>query len=110
MQIRTTGDLAAVARGRREELGWSLLALSTKSGLSRPWLVDFENGKATAEVGKVLRVLETLGFDIHLAIHGASVPLPGGGDEFAITRSPQVSDDDDLVDLDGLLDEYRRNA
>ena len=38
--------------------------LATRAGVSRQWLVRLEQGKPTCEAAKVLRTLETLGFEI----------------------------------------------
>ena len=38
--------------------------LATRAGVSRQWLVRPEQGKPTCEAAKVLRTLETLGFEI----------------------------------------------
>ena len=66
MQIIAIADLAAVVRGRRMDLGLTQGDLATRAGVSRKWVNEFEaGGKAKAELGHVLRVLETLGLSIH---------------------------------------------
>lgn len=40
--------------------------LSDLSGVNRRFLSELENGKATAEIGKVLHVLKCIGCDITL--------------------------------------------
>lgn len=89
MQVRTVHDLAAAVRGRRRELGLSQVELAAGIGVSRDWVSDFESGKATVEMGLVLRVLEALRLRIDL-VGDADAP------------------DAPVVDLDAILDEHRR--
>ena len=92
MKITSTRDLAAAVRGRRQSLGLSQADLATRAGVSRPWLSDVEAGKPTAEIGLVLRLVDALGFRLDLT-----------------PENNQNSDDPTTsVDLDALLDEYRK--
>ncbi len=94
MKVRSIQDIAAAVRGRRQDLGLSQADLAKKSGLSRKWIYEFEAGKATAEFGFVLRVLEELGLSLDIGpTDDAGVELP--------------SDARAAVDLDVLLDEHR---
>lgn len=82
--------LAATVRGRRQDLGLTQGELATRAGVSRPWLSELEGGKATAEIGLVLRVVEALGLRMEL-------------------RAPDIADaapERQPVDLDALLDDY----
>ena len=87
--IQTIKDLANAVRGRREDLGLSQAAVAHRAGLSRKWLVEFEGGNPTAKLEFVLAVLAVL-------------ELRLGLDEV-----PSVPDANSL-DLDAILDEYRR--
>jgi HTH-type transcriptional regulator/antitoxin HipB len=89
MGLRTILDLAATVRGRRKELGLSQAELARRAGLSRKWIYEFEAGNPTAELGRVLRVLEELGLSLEVARNLA-----------APAATP-------AIDLDALLDEYR---
>jgi len=40
--------------------------LALRAGVSRQWIVAFEQGKPTLEVGLVLRTLETLGLEVEI--------------------------------------------
>ena len=91
MQINSMRDLAATARGRRQDLGLSQVELAAKAGVSREWINAFEGGKTTVEFGLVIRVLDALSF-------GLDIVERGSGAESSPSRS---------VDLDALLDEYR---
>jgi HTH-type transcriptional regulator/antitoxin HipB len=89
MKIRSIRDLAALVRGRREDLGLSQAELADRAGVSRKWIYQFEAGKPTAELRLILRVLDALGLVLDV-IH----------DERA-AAGPHTRD------LDTLIDEYR---
>lgn len=89
--IRTISDIANAVRGRRLEMGLSQDALAARAGVSRKWIYEFESGKPGAELGLVLLVLDSLG----LALALGEVQTPP-------TRP-------DAIDLDALLDDYRRD-
>lgn len=91
MRINSTADLAATLRGRRLALGLSQSALAARAGVSRDWLNSFERGKATVELQHVFRVIDALGLR-------CSLETPDGG----AMRSGSS------IDLDALLDDYRR--
>jgi HTH-type transcriptional regulator / antitoxin HipB len=85
MEIGSLRDLAAIARGRRRELGLSQGDVAARARVSRQWISEFESGKATAEIGLAMRLLDALELRLHVA-----EALPRSG----------VS----TVDLDSLLD------
>jgi y4mF family transcriptional regulator len=64
MRIRTPTDLGALIRDRRTKLALDQRSLAQKVGVSRQWIVEMEKGKPRAEIGLVLRTVDTLG--IHL--------------------------------------------
>jgi HTH-type transcriptional regulator/antitoxin HipB len=92
MTVRSIRDLAGAVRGRRIDLGMSQADLAAHAGVSRKWIYEFEAGKATAELGLLLRVLDALGLALELA-----------PDDDA-SASGKVA----AADLDALLDEHRR--
>lgn len=92
MKITSTRDLAIAVRGRRQSLGLSQADIATRAGVSRPWLSDVEAGKPTTELGLVIRLLGVLGFRLDLTPENSNNP-----------DDPTTS-----VDLDALLDEYRK--
>lgn len=75
MQIRTSHDLGAVVRGRRQDLGWTQTELAARAGLSRKWISEVESGKATVVLSAVLRVLEALGLTVQASLDSSSSPL-----------------------------------
>ena len=105
MRVRSIADVASAVRGRRTDLNLSQSALAERAGISRKWISEFEAGKTTAEFALVIRVLEELGFELDLDLDpstsaaSASPRTSTAGQ----ARTPQTS-----VDLDALLEEYRR--
>ena len=94
--MATVQSIRAAVLGRRRELGLSQAQLAERIGVSRKWVSEFERGKATAELGLVLRLLESL--DLQLTI------TPTGRSDRAREEERVTSP---LVDLDALLEEYR---
>ncbi len=91
MSIRSIRDLAAAVRGRRIDLGLNQADLASRAGVSRKWVYEFEAGKATAQFGLILRVLDALDLALDLIS----------------TDDASTSPKDATVDLDALLDEHR---
>jgi HTH-type transcriptional regulator / antitoxin HipB len=75
MRIRTATDLGAFIRERRTKLGMDQIALAKKAGTSRKWLVEVEQGKPRAEIGLILRTLNSLEISIDLGAD-SSVATP----------------------------------
>lgn len=59
--IITTNDLAVLMRHTRKTQGLTQDDLAGLSGLGRRFISELENGKETAQIGKVLLVLNVLG-------------------------------------------------
>lgn len=91
-RIFSIRDIAATVRARRLELGLSQAEVASRARVSRQWLSRFEAGRPSAELGLVMRLLAALDLDMSLQARNAS--------EAPAARGP--------VDLDALLDEYRR--
>ena len=53
-------------RQRRKELGYTQAFLSEFSGFSVSFISDLENGKATVELGRAIRLANLLGLDCAL--------------------------------------------
>jgi y4mF family transcriptional regulator len=79
-------DLGLYLRERRRELGRTQTELAREAGVSRRWLSDLEAGKATAEIGMVLRTMYALRLDL-------------------LAQPFEVAPD--RVDFQQLLDEHR---
>ena len=63
-KIISTDDLGQTIQEARKAQGLSQVDLAGLAGLGRRFVSNLENGKASAQVGKVLRVLNTLGVSI----------------------------------------------
>jgi y4mF family transcriptional regulator len=69
--VRTTKDLGAAVRGRRQTMRWSQQRLAETAGVSRRWVSELERGKRTAEIGLVLAVVDALDLDVLLPVRSA---------------------------------------
>jgi len=93
MRIRTTTDIGLVIRDRRRKLGLDQRVLADRVGVSRQWIVEIEKGKPRAEVGLLLRTLETLGLDL----------MVDARDTSALEPTVSVVD----IDIDAVIDKAR---
>jgi HTH-type transcriptional regulator/antitoxin HipB len=94
MQIRTPMEIGNLVRDRRKGKGWTQEQLATRVGVSRLWIVQLEQGKATAQIGLVLRALNELDASLHVDIKPTSSPAArrdDGIDLDAIIREASVS-------------------
>lgn len=62
--IQNMDDLAKVIRLARKKQGLSQTELAGISGLGRRFISELEQGKPTAQVGKVILVLNVLGVSL----------------------------------------------
>ena len=77
--VRTTEDLGRLARAHRQHRHLTLETISGLGNLSTRFLSEFERGKETAEVGKVLKALYTLGLEVVIQPRGSAGPgIPPG--------------------------------
>ena len=61
---RSVEELGEAIRTRRKELHYTQAFLAEFTGFSVSFISDVERGKATAEIGKTLRLLMILGLDL----------------------------------------------
>lgn len=61
MKINSTNDLGKIAKEKRKSLGLTQSELALTCGVGVRFIVEFENGKETAQIGKVLKILNSLG-------------------------------------------------
>ena len=66
MKVNNTKELGKMIRQRRKELGYTQGFLSEYSGLSASFISNLENGKDTAEIGKIMFLTSLLGLDMEL--------------------------------------------
>jgi predicted nucleotidyltransferase len=63
-QINNTRELGEFARAHRKNRSMALKETSELANLGIRFLSEFERGKETAEIGKVLKALATLGLEV----------------------------------------------
>ena len=95
MLVRSVVDWGALVQERRKRLGWSQSELGSKMGVRRLWVSQFESGKATVQIGLVMRALRALGLEVEVR-------------EGPATDSGAPASDG--VDLDVLLAEHLRRG
>ena len=68
MQIMryTAQDIGKLIRETRKGLGVTQKTLALTSGTGLRFIIELEKGKETAEIGKVLTILQTLGIQLIL--------------------------------------------
>ncbi|MCC5951001.1 MAG: helix-turn-helix transcriptional regulator [Acidimicrobiia bacterium] len=64
--IRTPRELGLAIRRARSDRSWTQAELAERARVGRPWLSELEGGKRTAELGRVLAVLEALQLTVTL--------------------------------------------
>lgn len=62
--IHTVHELGRLVRAHRKRRSLTLETVSGLGNLSTRFLSEFERGKETAEIGKVLKALRTLGLEV----------------------------------------------
>ena len=68
--VNDAEDFGRELRERRKSLGYTQAFLADFTGYSVSFISDLENGKSTAELGKAIRLANTLGLDIDLTKRG----------------------------------------
>ena len=68
LQVRSSDELGLLVERTRKSRGYSQQAFADLAGVGRRFVSEVENGKPTAEIGKVLRVLTALGIDMELRV------------------------------------------
>ena len=64
VKINNAEMLGLAIRKRRKELGYTQGFIADFTGLSVSFISDVERGKVTAEIGKIIKLVSTLGLDI----------------------------------------------
>jgi y4mF family transcriptional regulator len=71
-KIRTVEDVGAAIRAKRQAIGIRQEELAGLAGVGPRFLSEIENGKASAEIGKVLQVLHRLGLEVSIKPRGGA--------------------------------------
>jgi|TARA_R110000782_G_scaffold251738_1_gene339300 HTH-type transcriptional regulator/antitoxin HipB len=74
--IRSAEDLGKLVRAHRKQRKLTLATISGLGNLSTRFLSEFERGKETAELGKVLKALRTLGLEVIVQPRGHAPLTP----------------------------------
>ena len=70
--IRSAEELGRIARTHRKNRGLTLETVSGLGNLSPRFLSEFERGKETAEIGKALKALRTMGLEVVIQPRGTA--------------------------------------
>lgn len=70
MKISNAYDFGIVIRNRRKELKYTQAYLAEYTGFSVSFISDLERGKATAELGKAIYLMNLLGMDLTVEKRG----------------------------------------
>ena len=70
VRIQTPDDLGYLVHTHRKSKQLTLETFSELSHVSMQFLSDFEQGKKTGEIGKILKALQTLGLEIVVQSYG----------------------------------------
>jgi transcriptional regulator with XRE-family HTH domain len=68
--VSSARELGHIARAHRKERKLTLETVSGLGNVSPRFLSEFERGKETAEIGKVLKALNTLGLEVVIRPRG----------------------------------------
>lgn len=68
--IRTAGDLGRLIRAARRAAGLTLAECAGANGVGIRFLSELERGKETAELGRALRIVSSLGIRLQAAAPG----------------------------------------
>ena len=72
--VQTAEEVGRLARAHRKQRRLTLESVSGLGNLSMRFLSEFERGKETAEIGKVLKALRTLGLEVIIQPRGRATP------------------------------------
>ena len=64
MKINNTKTIGETIRARRKELHYTQAYLAEFTGLSVTFISDVERGKTTAEIEKIIRLINVLGLNL----------------------------------------------
>ena len=70
MKVTDSRALGQMIRNRRKELHYTQAYISDFTGLSVTFISDVERGKPTAEIEKIIRLINVLGLDFFIEKRG----------------------------------------
>jgi hypothetical protein len=71
--VSNAAEIGRIARVHRKKRGLTLQTVSGVANLSPRFLSEFERGKETAEIGKVMKALQTIGLELMIVPRSGSV-------------------------------------
>ena len=69
-EVRSIAEIGTLVRSSRKEQNLRQDELAGVAGVGLRFIVDLEAGKPTAQIGKVLQVLQTLGCSVNILAPG----------------------------------------
>ena len=66
MQIKNVSELGKLIKDTRKSQGLTQADLAISANVGVRFIVDVENGKETAQIGKILQVCQMLGLEIEI--------------------------------------------
>jgi y4mF family transcriptional regulator len=63
-RLRSAADIGSLIKQRRKSLGLTQLEAAEQLGVGRRFLIELEEGKPTAQLGKTMHVLSMLGITL----------------------------------------------
>ena len=67
MKVYSAKDVGTAVRSARKQAGLTQRELAAECGCGVRFLSDLENGKPTIELGRTIRVLNTLSLDLDIS-------------------------------------------
>jgi len=74
-RVRTTKELGELLRAYRKSRGLSQVDAAALAGVGERFLSELERGKATAEIGLVLKVIDRFGLTLFVSRRGGGALL-----------------------------------
>jgi HTH-type transcriptional regulator/antitoxin HipB len=88
MNIVSVKDLAVCIKQARNDRGWTQAQLAEQAGVSRDWVIGLEAGKASVELGLVLRTMKALGLPLSISPQPNANESSGGINLDEILKQP----------------------
>ena len=70
MKVFDANTFGEVIKRQRKKMGYTQKYICEVSGISASYISDLENGKATIELGKAIKLANLLGIDVELTERG----------------------------------------
>ena len=86
--VQTAADIGHLVRRERLRQGLTQVSLAERIGTTQRWISEIENGKASAEIGQVLRCIQALGLEIGISSSETLARSPSRGS----TGRPSLED------------------